>query len=104
MEAAFQRGQRSAAPGDAARAGCLVAAAVREPDGILIGAGDLPGHFIAACRLLRADRCPGPELPRQNRRAAILQLGPGPAADAIKIEMAADLDQGELWSAVEGLR
>ena len=93
MEAAFQRHQRRAAPRYAAGAGRLIAAAVGEPDGILIGAGKLPGHLIAAGRLLRADRRPGSELPRRNRRAAIPQFRPGPSADAIKEKVRAHFDQ-----------
>src|SRR5689334_5245817 len=39
-----------------------VAGGVGIPNYVLIGSAILPGNLVAGCRLLGADRCPGPEL------------------------------------------
>ena len=52
-----------------------VAVAVGVPDRILAGSV-LPGHLIAGCRLLGADRRPATtKLTRNNIRAAIFERG-----------------------------
>src|SRR5258708_6569867 len=54
----FQCGAGSRHDADGVRD--AVAAAVGIPHRVLIGARVLPGHFVAACRLLRAVRSPRP--------------------------------------------
>ena len=51
------------------------------------------GHLVPARGLFRADERPGAELTRDHRRAAIFELGSGPAADAVEVEISANLDQ-----------
>src|SRR5260370_1214225 len=54
---------------------------------VLIGPRILPGHLIAACRLLRPYRRPGAKLTRDHGRASIFQLGARPATVAVKIKI-----------------
>ena len=94
LETGFERFQRRAAArhhADGVRE--VVAAAVGVPDRILIGAGDLPGNLIAACRLLRADRRPGAELTRRHGRAAVAQRGARRSADRIQEIVVPNLNQ-----------
>src|SRR5260370_144151 len=70
-----------------------IAAAVGIPRRVLIGPRILPGHFVAACRLLRPYRRPGAKLTRDHGRASIFQLGARPATVAVKIKIIANLDQ-----------
>src|SRR6202012_1685524 len=63
----------------------IVAVGVGIPDHVLVGASCLPGHLVAACRLLHADRRPEMagligELTGYNGRAAIAQLNRRSAA------------------------
>ena len=74
----------------------VVAVAVGAPDRILIGAGQLPGNLIAACRLLCADRRPAAKLTHHNVRAAILQRGARDPPTGIKEKIVSHLGQG--WS------
>ena len=87
----FQRGAASRPDGDKIRE--VVAAAIGAPHRVLIGAGHLPGHIVAARSLFRADRRPATKLAGRNSRTAVFQLGASAAADAIKIENVANLDQ-----------
>ena len=66
---------RSSFPTQCQYARDVVAVAVGVPDRILIGARDLPGNLVSACRLLRADRRPGTKLSRHNVRTTIFQRG-----------------------------
>src|SRR5437763_449662 len=70
-----------------------VAAAIGAPHRVLIGAGHLPGHIVAAGSLFRTDRRPAAKLASRNSRTAVFQLGASAAADAVKIEHVANLDQ-----------
>src|SRR5438552_3404720 len=71
----------------------MVTAAIGIPDDVLISTRDFPGHLIAACRLLRADRHPAAELTCHNRCAAILEFRARATADAIKEKIAPSLNQ-----------
>src|SRR5438477_11949089 len=71
----------------------VVRAGVGAPDGILVAALHLPGDIKTTCRLLRADRCPTAELSSARRSAAIFQLRASSSADAVEIEITADLHQ-----------
>src|SRR5437588_659631 len=63
LEAGLERFQRNArSQYKARRARSVVAAAVRAPNGLLIGTAVLPGNLIAARRCLRSDRRPAAEL------------------------------------------
>src|SRR5258708_960001 len=94
VKTGLQRFQRRATARHRANGvGGKVAAAVGIPDRILVGAGHLPSNLISGCRLLRADRRPGPELASCNGPGAEFQLGARPAADAIKVKIIANLDQ-----------
>src|SRR5438270_13003835 len=64
----------------------VVAVTVGIPDGILVGARDLPGNIIAARRLLGADWHKPSELTGHSRGAGILQFrarGPRPRVEEI---------------------
>ena len=58
----------------------MVAAAIGVPDNILIGACKLPGHLMATCRLLGADRRPATKLTGYHVDAASFERGSGPGA------------------------
>src|SRR5258705_129978 len=92
VEGGFQRSQRSAGSRhDADGIRDEIAAAVGIPCRVLIGPRILPGHCVATCRLLRADRCPAPsELAGNHGRAEIFQFRPRPA---VKIKITSNLDQ-----------
>ena len=70
----------------------IIAVAVGGPDRILIGARDLPGNFIAACRLLRADRRPGAKLTATTAAPPNFSAGPDPPLLS-KIIIVSDLGQ-----------
>ena len=55
---------------------------------ILIGAREFPGHLIAACRLLGADRRPATKLTATTSTPPYFSEGPGPGADAIEKKLA----------------
>ena len=79
VEAGLERLQRIVCPRHSAdRSEMIVAAAVGVPDRVLIGARDLPGDLIPACRLLRADRRPGAKLTRHKSAPAYFSEGPEP--------------------------
>src|SRR5438270_13517921 len=64
----------------------VVAVTVGIPDGILVGAQDLPGNIIAARRLLGADWHKASELTGHSRGPGILQFrarGPRPRVEEI---------------------
>src|SRR5436305_14733210 len=67
----FQRGAASRPDGDKIRE--VVAAAIGAPHRVLIGAGHLPGHIVAAGSLFRADRRPATKLAGRNSRTAVFQ-------------------------------
>ena len=75
METRFGSFDRAARSRHRLRRRDEVAVAVGGPNGILAGS-ILPGHLIAGCRLLGADRRPAAtKLTRNNVRAAIFERG-----------------------------
>src|SRR5437016_1073460 len=87
----FQRGAASRPDGDKIRE--VVAAATGAPHRVLIGAGHLPGHIVAAGSLFRADRRPATKLAGRNSRTAVSQSLHNALPISIKIENVANLDQ-----------
>src|SRR5207237_1043075 len=64
----------------------------------------LPGHIVAARSLFRADRRPATKLTARNSRAAVFQFLASAAADAVKIENVANLDQAGRSKRLDGCR
>src|SRR5438105_5050852 len=94
MESGVERVQcRDASRPDGDKIRAVVAAAIGAPHRILIGIGHLPGHVVAARSLFRADRGTATKLSGRNCRTAVCSLGASAAADAVKIEEVANLDQ-----------
>src|SRR5260221_656207 len=73
-----------------------VATAVGGPNGILVGAGDLPGHLITACCLLGTDRSPATKFTDDNGGTSVFQRGTRSSAGAtatVEEKISPNLDQ-----------
>src|SRR5260370_4291165 len=70
-----------------------IAAAVGIPRRVLIGPRILPGHFVAACRLLRPYRRPGAKIASAHVCTRVTHECRMPASASDKIKIIGDIEQ-----------